>query len=53
VCFAFKRKFKIMHTSRGSSAFILSTLVFIILSYMQILYCHQFSKKGDIERTLS
>jgi phosphoglycerol transferase MdoB-like AlkP superfamily enzyme len=51
VCFAFKCKFKIMHTSRGSSAYILSTLLLIILVYMQILYYHQFTKKGDIEST--
>jgi hypothetical protein len=38
--------------SRGSSAYILSTLVLIILSFLQILYCHQFTKKGEIERTL-
>jgi hypothetical protein len=50
VCFAFKCKFKIMHTSRGSSAYILSLLL-IILVYMQILYCHQFTKKGEIEST--
>jgi hypothetical protein len=55
VCFAFKRKFKIMHISRGSSAYVLSnvlsTLVLIILSYMQILYCHHFTKKRETERT--
>jgi hypothetical protein len=36
----------------GGSAYILSTLVLIISSFMQILYCHQFTKKGEIERTL-